>query len=201
MWYIPRYILRYIPWHIHSACMIYTMVYTGWYIPWYIVISIWYIPSQWGIYHMIYSTVYTIWYISWYIPWHIPWYISRYIPCGIYHGISLGIYLFCMVYTMVYIMVYTIWYIPYGTYHWTYGIYQLKVVYTMTQPSRCGQGVYLRHTSPGDISASPAAAHSMTKDNHFQYPAPSAPAPAVWHGPGRRWAGRIVQLRVRTLFP
>ena len=41
-----------------------------------------------------------------------------------------------MVYTMVYIMIYTIWYIPYGIYHWTYGIYQLKVVYTMTQPSR-----------------------------------------------------------------
>ena len=37
-----------------------------------------------------------------------------------------------MVYTMVYIMIYTIWYITYGTYHWTYGIYQLKVVYTMT---------------------------------------------------------------------
>ena len=42
-----------------------------------------------------------------------------------------------MVYTMVYIKIYTIWYIPYGIYHWTYGIYQLKVVYTMTQPSRC----------------------------------------------------------------
>ena len=62
---------------------------------------------------------------------------SRYIPRGIYHGISHGIYLFCMVYTMVYIMIYTICYIPYGTYHWSYGIYQLKVVYTMTQPSRC----------------------------------------------------------------
>ena len=39
---------------------------------------------------------------------------------------------------MLYIKIYTIWYIPYGIYHWAYGIYQYKVVYTMTQPSRWG---------------------------------------------------------------
>jgi hypothetical protein len=32
-------------------------------------------------------------------------------------------------------MVYTIWYIPYGIYQLTYGIYHSKVVHTMRQPS------------------------------------------------------------------
>jgi hypothetical protein len=32
---------------------------------------------------------------------------------------------------MVYILVYTMWYMPFGTYHWSYGIYHPKVVYTM----------------------------------------------------------------------
>ena len=38
---------------------------------------------------------------------------------------------------MLYIKICTIWYISCDIYHGVYGIYESKVVYTMTQPSRC----------------------------------------------------------------
>ena len=101
-------------------------------------------------YTMIHITVYPIWYI----PCHISCYI-----------------LFCMVYNMLYIKIYTIWYIPYGIYHLAYGIYQLKVVYTMTQPSRCN---LIMSESPGQGRQRRASEPELNENSN---PVPRVPVP------------------------